>query len=71
MNITAGCDCEPRKMKPLMEDLGIFVSTDPVSIDKACYDLIKDNGKKFRGYKQFDYAQKIGLGNTKYELIEV
>ncbi len=71
MNITAGCDCEPRKMKPLMEDLGIFVSTDPVAIDKACHVMIKEKGKKFRGSKQFEYAESIGLGSADYELVEV
>lgn len=69
MNITPGCDCEPRKMKPLMDDIGIFISTDPVAIDKACYDLVKENGKKFRGFKQFAYAESIGLGTTNYNLI--
>ena len=48
MNITAGCDCEPRKMKPVIDDFGIFISTDPVAIDKACYDMCKERGKKFR-----------------------
>ncbi|MCF7920646.1 MAG: DUF362 domain-containing protein [Candidatus Cloacimonetes bacterium] len=71
MNITAGCDCEPKKMKLIMEDLGIFISTDPVAIDKACFDMVKQKGRKFRGASQFEYAEHIGLGTTKYELIEI
>ncbi|MBN1800875.1 MAG: DUF362 domain-containing protein [Candidatus Lokiarchaeota archaeon] len=71
MNITRGCDCEPRKMKLLIDDIGVLISTDPVAIDKACHDLAKNNGKKFRGVKQLDYAEKIGLGSTQYELIEI
>ncbi len=71
MNITAGCDCEPRKMKNLVDDFGIFISTDPVAIDKVCLDLLKENGKKFRGAKQLDYAEHIGFGTTKYKLIEI
>lgn len=71
MNITSKCDCEPKKLKIIMDDIGIFISTDPVAIDKACYDLVEEKGKKFRGFKQFAYAEKIGLGSTKYELIEV
>ncbi|MBN2787030.1 MAG: hypothetical protein JXQ69_01790 [Paludibacteraceae bacterium] len=70
MNITKGCDCEPKKMKPIMEDVGIFVSTDPVAIDKACYDMIKAKGKTFKGLKQLAYAEKIGLGSQQYVLIE-
>ena len=71
MNITRGCDCEPRKMKPLIDDFGIFISTDPVAIDKACYDIAKQKGKKFRGSKAFAYSEKIGLGSTNYKLIEI
>lgn len=71
MNITSGCDCEPRKMKLLMEDIGIFISTDPVAIDKACHDMVRQKGKKFGGSKQFAYAESIGLGSASYELIEI
>ena len=71
MNITGGCDCEPRKMKVLMEDIGIFASTDPVAIDKACYDAVKERGKKFRGFNTFAYAEKIGLGSADYTLHEL
>ncbi len=71
MNITKRCDCEPRAMKPIMDDIGIFISNDPLAIDKACYDMVAKKGKKFQGFKQFAYAEKIGLGTTKYKLIEV
>jgi uncharacterized Fe-S center protein len=71
MSITAGCDCEPKKMKPLMNDFGIFISTDPVAIDKACYDMAKERGRTFRGYKTFAYAEQIGMGSTAYALHEI
>ena len=71
MNITKGCDCEGKQMKPIMPDIGIFISTDPVAIDTACYDIVKKNGKAFRGHEQLLYAEKIGLGTMKYELIEI
>ena len=71
MNITGGCDCEPRKMKPVIDDIGIFISTDPVAIDKACYEMAKNKGKKFRGSDIFKYAEKIGFGSQEYELIEI
>ncbi|MBQ7568596.1 DUF362 domain-containing protein, partial [bacterium] len=35
MNITKGCDCDPRRMKPVIPDIGVFASLDPVSIDAA------------------------------------
>lgn len=71
MNVTAGCDCEPKKMKPLMEDFGIFISTDPVAIDRACYDMAKERGKKFRKFSTFAYAEKMGLGSANYTLHEL
>jgi uncharacterized Fe-S center protein len=54
-----------------MPDLGLFISTDPVAIDKACHDIAKENGKKFKGVKQLTYGETIGLGSQDYELIEV
>ena len=71
MNFTRRCDCETKKLKIIMSDIGIFISTDPVAIDKAFYDLIKERGKRFRDYSQFAYAEKFGLDSTKYELNEV
>ena len=71
MNITPGCDCEPKTMKPVMDDFGIFISTDPVAIDKACYDMAQEKGKKFRGFKTFPYAESIGLGSADYSLHEL
>ena len=70
-NVTSGCDCEPREMTPVIDDVGIFVSTDPVAIDRACYDIVKERGKEFRGVKQFEYAENIGLGSQEYDLIEI
>jgi uncharacterized Fe-S center protein len=68
MNITRGCDCEGRKTNILMEDIGIFASTDPVAIDKACYDMVKEKGKKFRGFNTFKYTEEIGFGSADYTL---
>ncbi len=71
ISIACGCDCEPKKLKILIDDIGILASTDPVAIDKACYDLAKYKGKKFKGFDTFKYAEKIGLGSSNYNLIEV
>lgn len=71
MDITKGCDCEPRSMKPFMPDLGVFVSTDPVALDRACVDMAKTLGKKFKGTSIFAYAKSIGLGSSSYDLIEL
>ncbi len=74
MNITSGCDCEGRKMKVLMPDVGIFASTDPVAIDQACLDMIDEKaGKKLfkRGREVLDFAEKLGMGSKKYEIVRL
>lgn len=71
VNVTNGCDCEPRPMRAAVKDIGIFASLDPVAVDAACYDAVAKAGKKFKGAEQLDYAEKIGLGSRDYELIEL
>lgn len=71
MNVTAGCDCEGRKMKPIAEDVGIFASLDPVALDKACWDALAAAGKTLKGARTFAYAERIGLGSARYELLAI
>lgn len=40
VNITPDCDCVPWSDAPMVPDIGILASTDPVALDKACYDLV-------------------------------
>ena len=70
LNITKDCDCDGNIMKPIYENVGIFASTDPVSIDKACFDeLAKREGKgPFTGENIFKYAETLGLGSCEYIL---
>ena len=73
-NITKNCDCEGHNMKPITKDIGVFASTDPVAIDKACLDVLDKNSGKVvfkRGRYTLDYAEKIGLGSKKYELVQI
>jgi uncharacterized Fe-S center protein len=73
-NITRGCDCEGRNMKPIIDDIGIFASLDPVAIDKACLDMADKLNNRMvfkRGRKTLEYAEKIGLGTQNYELTEL
>ncbi|MEI7961610.1 MAG: DUF362 domain-containing protein, partial [archaeon] len=73
VNITKECDCFGTPQKTIAADIGVLASTDPVALDKVCLDLLrKKEGKKlFNGDKTLEYAEKIGLGNTNYELIEI
>lgn len=77
-NITESCDCVGAKMKPIMEDVGILISDDPVAIDKASLDLVNEKSNdKFNKINMVDkdykvyYAEKIGLGTKKYQLEEI
>jgi len=73
-NITRNCDCDGHSMKPIVNDIGVFASTDPVAIDMACLDILdKNNGKIVfrRGRYTLDYAEKIGLGSKTYDLFEI
>lgn len=40
INVTPDCDCVPWSDAPIVPDIGILASKDPVALDKACYDLI-------------------------------
>ncbi|MDR3102778.1 MAG: DUF362 domain-containing protein [Methanocalculaceae archaeon] len=41
-NITPHCDCMPWNDIPIVLDIGILASRDPVALDKACYDLLNN-----------------------------
>ena len=80
--ISVDCDCDCNQGDPVMEDIGILASLDPVANDQAFIDMIwnsQDPGKekmKQRVDRQVgrhitEYAESIGLGSTKYELIEI
>lgn len=40
LNITPECDCYNLSEIPIVKDIGILASTDPIALDKACYDLV-------------------------------
>ena len=74
LNITRGCDCEAHKMKPIVPDVGILASVDPVGIDAASLDLTqKMKGRKIfnRGRRALDHAEKLNLGTSHYELVDL
>ena len=79
VDITEGCDCVGKKMKPFMKDIGFLASKDPVAIDQASFDLVKNTYGKdpFRekwhvnSEHQLEYAEKINLGTRDYELVKL
>jgi uncharacterized Fe-S center protein len=42
MNITPSCDCFPKSDAPIVPDIGILASDDPVAIDQASCDLVNN-----------------------------
>lgn len=73
IDITDKCDCVGAKLKTVAPNIGIFASTDPVSIDAASMDVAdKVVGKKlFSGREIINYSAKIGVGEKEYNLIEL
>jgi uncharacterized Fe-S center protein len=91
--VSPTCDCYDHSDAPIVGDIGILSSCDPVAIDKASVDLVNAQSgnegsrlnthlgpgeDKFRAiYPQIDwgvqlrYAEEIGLGSRKYDLIPI
>lgn len=81
-NLSLDCDCDSKQGDPVMEDLGIVGSLDPVANDQAFIDMIwasKDEGAKLLqeridsrlGREILPYAESLGLGSREYELINI
>ena len=81
-NISIDCDCDGNASAPCMQDIGILASTDPVAVDQACLDLVynsTDPGKdkliqrieSLHGVHTVEAAYDLGVGNRKYELIDL
>ena len=104
-DISPNCDCHPENDTPIVNDIGMFASFDPVAIDQACADAVmaseplpnteltdsaakmEHNHEHLEGEQAHDpfcithpdtdwraciaHAEKIGLGTSEYELIEV
>jgi uncharacterized Fe-S center protein len=77
IRITPDCDCFPFSDTPIVPDIGILASKDPVAIDAASYDLVNQQtgftdslltshhhqgGDKFKGV----HAQTDGYRQLKY-----
>lgn len=84
-NMSIDCDCNGHPQVPLLKDMGIMASTDPVALDKAAIDMVFQHEsvegddaapliervKQMHGTHIIEHSEKIGLGTTNYELIEI
>ena len=80
ISVTKDCDCFDIRQEPVMPDIGIVASTDPVAVDAASLELIREKtGKALSDvsypnvdpWVQIRHAEAVGLGSTDYELAEV
>ena len=81
-NLSVDCDCVAKPEDPKMGDIGILASLDPVALDRACIDMVcnsEDHGKihlieridSRNGMHNLEYAEQLGLGSQKYELVRL
>ena len=81
-NMSVDCDCCAVAEDPCMKDIGILASLDPIAIDEACIDLVKNSSDEGRdhllerinsrqGTHIIDAAAELGFGTKEYELINV
>lgn len=78
--LSVDCDCDGNPAEPDMHDIGILASLDPLAIDQAAIDLVyvapdsaslKQRIESRQGLHTLDAAEKIGLGNRNYRLVEI
>ena len=82
-NISKYCDCfGALAPEPKIEDIGILASTDPVALDQACLNLIKDCNnsgkgelleqiKDLEGEKIIENAKELKIGIKEYNRIDI
>lgn len=81
-NLSVDCDCDSHPADPEMHDIGILASLDPIALDKACTDLVRnsdDHGKihlieridSRHGMHTLDYGEQIGLGSQTYKIVNL
>lgn len=99
IDISPNCDCHAENDAPIVGDIGMFASFDPVALDMACIDaanamptlpdtelsdmerrhpddaLMHDHFHMTHPDTNWrsciDHAEKIGLGTSRYRLVEV
>lgn len=82
-NMSVDCDCAgTHAAKVVTPNVGIFASLDICAIDTACIDAVYSMSKEENhdiveriesrhGLRQLSYMHELGMGNTKYKLIDI
>ncbi|HDI82625.1 MAG TPA: DUF362 domain-containing protein [candidate division WOR-3 bacterium] len=65
MDISPECDCYPKSRGAIVPDIGILISDDPVSIDQASFDLVRESPGDYRFFEgDVRNKDKFGLIHT-------
>ncbi|MCH5222598.1 MAG: DUF362 domain-containing protein [Muribaculaceae bacterium] len=84
-NMSIDCDCNGNPSAPVLANMGILASTDPVALDQACVDLVFNHQStegddsaplvkrinQMHGTHTIDHAAKIGLGTKNYKIVSI
>ena len=83
-DVSPNCDCYDHNDPPIVPDLGILASFDPVAVDQASVDLVNKSEGRIAGPDKFrtifpdvnweiqlNYAEQLGLGSRRHELIKL
>lgn len=84
-NMSVDCDCDSHPADPVLADMGIVASLDPVACDQACLDLVFGHESREgddaapliarinrqHGTHITEYAERIGLGSRTYRLVDL
>jgi hypothetical protein len=62
LQISPLCDCYPFADTPLVPDIGLLASSDPVAIDQASADLVNDQP----GHPLSSHTAQLGRGDDKF-----
>ncbi len=84
-NMSVDCDCDGTPEKPMLKDMGIMASLDPVALDWACVQMVMNHKAKVgddnaplierinsrHGTHTIDWAEHIGLGSKNYVIVKL
>lgn len=97
VDVSPHCDCHSENDAPILPNIGMFASFDPLALDQACadaclaaepirdsklgdnladphfhdhHDHFKNTTPESEWKSCLEHAEKIGVGNRKYELID-
>ena len=72
IDIAPNCDCFHTNEPMIAPDIGILAAFDPVSLDQACYDMVKDPIDRLHpeidATEQLGFAEEYKAGERAYEI---